>query len=146
MKCTVNELAKSARRALGALMSTFSYAGGMTFDVFEKFVWWSLAWTMVAVSGAYQNCRHSRPLKTKSNRILHNLLRMLPPARKRRCPKYIRELVFSYNVTPHSSTGYSRTFWCTVVIRTYPLVPYLKGVIAWKMWIWTDGLNYIGTK
>ena len=36
MQCTVNELAKSASRALGALISKFSYAGGMTFDVFDK--------------------------------------------------------------------------------------------------------------
>ena len=44
------------------------------------------------------------------NRSLHNLLRTLPPVRKRRWPEYIRELVFSYNVTPHSSTGYSPYF------------------------------------
>ena len=36
MQCTVNELAKSASRALDALISKFSYAGGMTFDVFDK--------------------------------------------------------------------------------------------------------------
>ena len=44
------------------------------------------------------------------NRSLHNLLRALPPARKRKWPEYIKELVFSYNVTPHSSTGYSPYF------------------------------------
>ena len=36
MQCTVNELAKSAGRALGTLISKFSYAGVMTFDVFDK--------------------------------------------------------------------------------------------------------------
>jgi len=41
------------------------------------------------------------------NRTLHNLLRSLPPSRKKRWPEYIQELVFSYNVTPHASTGYS---------------------------------------
>ena len=44
------------------------------------------------------------------NRSLHNLLHALPPARKRKWPEYIKELVFSYNVTPHSSTGYSPYF------------------------------------
>lgn len=44
------------------------------------------------------------------NRTLHDLLRSLPPARKRKWPEYIRELVFSYNVTPHASTGYSPYF------------------------------------
>ena len=43
------------------------------------------------------------------NRTLHDLLRSLPPARKR-WPEYIKKLVFSYNVTPHSSTGYSPYF------------------------------------
>jgi transposase InsO family protein len=45
------------------------------------------------------------------NRTLHDLLRSLPPARKRKWPEYIRELVFSYNLTPHASTGYSPYFF-----------------------------------
>ena len=44
------------------------------------------------------------------NRSLYNLLRALPAARKRKWPEYIKELVFSYNVMPHSSIGYSPYF------------------------------------
>ncbi|CAG2247516.1 unnamed protein product [Mytilus edulis] len=41
------------------------------------------------------------------NRTLHNLLKSLSPDRKKHWPKYLPELVFSYNVSQNSTTGYS---------------------------------------
>ena len=39
------------------------------------------------------------------NRTLHGLLRVLPPAKKQDWPQYLPQVVFSYNTTPHQSTG-----------------------------------------
>lgn len=41
------------------------------------------------------------------NRTLHNLLRTLPPSRKRDWAACLPQVLFSYNTTPHQSTGES---------------------------------------
>ena len=57
MKFAVNELTKSASRALSALYTKFLNVGGMDYDVFVSFMnrWSSQCCFMVQVCGDYLN-------------------------------------------------------------------------------------------
>ena len=41
------------------------------------------------------------------NRTLHDLLRSIPPDKKKKWPEYLDGLLYCYNTTPHTTTGYS---------------------------------------
>lgn len=44
------------------------------------------------------------------NQTLHDLLRTLSPSQKKRWPEHLQELVFAYNCTTHSTTGFTPFF------------------------------------
>ena len=38
---------------------------------------------------------------------MHDLLRALPPQDKKKWPNFLDELLYCYNITPHSRTGFT---------------------------------------
>lgn len=44
------------------------------------------------------------------NTTLYELLRTLPPEKKKRWPEHLHELIYAYSVTPHATTGHSPHF------------------------------------
>ena len=56
----------------------------------------------------------------RMNRTLHNLLKTLPPEKKKKWPEFLPELVFMYNCTPHSSTRMTPFY---LFLGTEPILP-----------------------
>ena len=73
------------------------------------------------------------------NRTMHNLLRTLGSEQKRSWTKHLQALTFNYNVTPHSSTGYSPYFMVYGVKPRLSIDNYLgleqEGMATMEEWV-----------
>ena len=73
------------------------------------------------------------------NRTMHNLLRTLESEQKRSRTKHLQALNFNYNVTPHSSTGYSPYFMVYGVQPRLSIDNYLgieqEGIATMEEWV-----------